>query len=48
MMYESPLVASMVNLYTLRHSVGLVDPSYFSILDVLKFRGQLTLFKSQE
>jgi hypothetical protein len=25
-----------------------VDPSYFSILDVLKFWGQRTLFKSPE
>jgi hypothetical protein len=26
----------------------LVDPSYFSIPNVLKFKGQHTLFKSQE
>jgi hypothetical protein len=48
MTYESPLVASMVSWYTSSHSVGLVDPSYFSIPDGLKFTGHRTRFKSQE
>jgi hypothetical protein len=38
----------MVSLYTLSRSIGLVDPSYFSIPDVLKFRGQRTVFESRE
>jgi hypothetical protein len=47
-MYVSPPVALMVSWYTLSHSARLVDPSYFSIPDCLKFRGQHTLFKSRE
>jgi hypothetical protein len=38
----------MVSWYTSSHSDMLVDPSYFSIPDGLKFRGQRTLFKSRE
>jgi hypothetical protein len=41
-------MASMVSCYTLSHSAGLVDVSYLLIPNGLKFRGQLTLFKSRE
>jgi hypothetical protein len=48
MTYESPPAASMVSRYTLSHSAGLEDPSYFSIPNDMKFMGQRTLFKSWE
>jgi hypothetical protein len=48
MTYESPAMVSMVSWYTSSHLAGLVDPSYFSIPDDFKFRGQRTLFKSWE
>jgi hypothetical protein len=48
MTYESPPIASMASWYTLSHLVRLVDPSYFSIPNGLKFIGHRTLFKSQE
>jgi hypothetical protein len=48
MTYEPQLVASMGSCYTSSHSARLVDPSYFSIPNDLKFRGQRTLFKLWE
>jgi hypothetical protein len=48
MMYESPPMVLMVSWYTSSHLARLVDPSYFSIPDGYKFRGQRTLFKSWE
>jgi hypothetical protein len=48
MMYGSPLAASMVIWYASSHSDRLVDLSYFSIPDGLKFTGHWTRFKSWE
>jgi hypothetical protein len=48
MTYESPMVASMASWYISSHTVGLVDPSYFSIPDGLKFTSHRTCFKSWE
>jgi hypothetical protein len=48
MKYESSPIASMVSWYTLAHSVLLVDPSYFLMVDGLRFGGQMTFLKSRE
>jgi hypothetical protein len=48
MTYKFPPTASMASSYTSSHSAGLVDPSYLSIPDGLKFSGHRTLLRSGE